>query len=123
MTADFAFTEPTESVLAPTLDPHGSLIAPVVIEAAVGVLIFDAPRELQYVIGDGPTEVTANPQVAPGSFIGQELILLGSSDANMVVLHNGDGLALNGICALGRSASLYLVWNGSRWVEVLRNDE
>ena len=123
MTADFDFTEPNNAALVvPVLEPHGSLVSPIVIEANVGILLLNVARELQFVIGDGPTNVTANPQIAPGSFVGQELILHGTSDINFVELHKGNGLLLNGICVLERNSTLHLLWDGISWVEIQRND-
>lgn len=110
------------AILESWLYVHGSFIDPVLI-GVDGIHITQSPREIQYVAGNGgPIDVTADPQIDPGIFIGQELILEGTDDNAMVTLHNGRGLLLNGAVSLVDGATIYLIWNGTLWVEVLRND-
>lgn len=122
MTFSFSFTEPNMAILEPWLYVHGSFLDPVAI-GVDGIHITQSPRELQYLVGDGgPIDVSADPQIDPGTFIGQELILEGLDDDDMVILHSGRGLLLNGAVSLVAGAAIYLLWNGTLWTEVLRND-
>lgn len=68
----------------------------------------------------GAVDVTANPQIVAASSLGQELTLIGQSASDTVKLEDGNGLALNGIWISGLNNILYLVWNGSLWVEKSR---
>lgn len=104
------------------LVPNGTVGAPNAITAVGGISIQGIMREVQFVVGSGAITVTANPQIEVGTVVGQELILFGTSDSNTVTVSNGTGLGLNGACTLRNKASLYLVWNGSIWCEVSRND-
>lgn len=122
MTFSFSFTEPNSAILESWLYVHGSFIDPVLI-GVDGIHITQSPRELQYITGDGgPIDVTADPQIDAGTSIGQELFLEGLDDNAMVILHNGRGLLLNGAVSLTAGAVIYLVWNGTLWVETFRND-
>jgi len=119
---DDGFT--TES--APTLGllsrVTGTRAAPTAIVAGTGVTVAGVAREIKFITGSGgAVDVTANPQVAAGT-TGQELILIGRSDVNTVTLENGTGLALNGTCVLSEGSTLHLVYDGTNWAEVTRND-
>lgn len=68
----------------------------------------------------GAVTVTANPQIAAGTFVGQKLLLKGRSDTNTVSFANGTGLSLNGDCLLGDDSTLGLTWDGTNWSEDFR---
>lgn len=70
----------------------------------------------------GINDITANPQIAAGVTVGQELILVGRSNANTVLLEDGNGLSLNGSYEMGEDSVLYLFWDGSNWVETSRRE-
>jgi hypothetical protein len=123
MISNFQFTGPHNAALNAWIDTDGAFYDPVLITAAGGIPVLGSVREVIWVAGDGgPVTVTAVPQIAPGTTIGQELYIFGTSDDAMVILHNGDGLTLNGTVSLVNHASIYLVWTGLTWNEVLRND-
>lgn len=123
MTSDFKFTSPHNPALNAWIDLAGTFYAPIRIAAAGGFTPLGSVREAAWLVGDGgPVAVTAVPQIAPGTVIGQELYIFGTSDNALVIFHNGDGLTLNGAVSLVRNASIYLVWTGLTWNEVLRND-
>lgn len=123
MTSNFKFTAPHNAALNAWIDTEGTFYAPVLITAGGGLTPLGSVREVIWVAGDGgPVTVTAVPQIAPGTTIGQELYIFGTSDDAMVIFHNGDGLTLNGSVSLVKNASIYLVWTGLTWNEVLRND-
>ena len=102
---------------------NGTPAAPNLIVAVSGIQVLNTTREVQYVRGSGgAVVVTAAPRIERGSRPGQELVLFGTNDTDVVILQNGNGLALNGLCMLKENASLYLVWDGANWAEVSRND-
>jgi hypothetical protein len=105
------------------LSPNATVGSPNVITAAGGISILGDQREVQFIKSNGGSvTVTANPQIVAGTILGQELILFGTDATDKVRLSNGTGLRLNGNCILSSGSSLYLVWNGSVWAEVSRND-
>lgn len=105
------------------LFPSGTRASPNAITAISGIGIAGALREFQFVEGNGgPVTVSANPQVEAGSLVGQELVLKGTDDTNTVTIANGTGLELNGPCVLREGSSMWLVWDGTVWGEVSRND-
>lgn len=63
-----------------------------------------------------------NPQIQVGTVDGQELLLLGLSDADAIVLKNGNGLKLNGEWVSTANSALELFWNAtsSLWTETGR---
>ena len=67
------------------------------------------------------TDITANPQISPGSEDGQELMLVGRSDTYPVIFEDGTGLKLNGTWTAYADSTLHLRWDTSAWVEVTRN--
>jgi hypothetical protein len=83
-----------------------------------------AQRELQFIVGSGgPIVVTASPPIANGSVIGQELYLRGSDNTNTVYLTDDrTQLFLNGDWVGQQFSSLYLIWDGTGWWEIARND-
>jgi hypothetical protein len=100
----------------------GSAAAPQAITAAGGIAFTgkDA-RQLWFVEGSGgAVTVTANPQIAAATTVGQELLVMGTSNTNTLTLADGNGLSLNGPVTLMNHQSLYLVWDGSVWVEIPR---
>lgn len=70
----------------------------------------------------GALVITSNPQILSGAFVGQEIILMGVDSTDYPILNGGNGLLLNGNCALKNKTTLSLIWDGSVWVETARND-
>lgn len=98
---------------------HG---APVSLGASDSVDAASVPKQIFFLKSDsGATTITANPQVDPGTRIGQEIILEGTSDTNYPIFNNGTGLALNGTCNLIDRQTLHMFWDGALWVELGRN--
>lgn len=100
----------------------GSTGTPQSITAAGGIAFTGGQsRALWFIQGSGgAVTVTASPQVAAATTIGQELVLEGTSDTNTVTLNDGTGLSLNGSATLYNHSSLYLVWDGTVWAETGR---
>jgi hypothetical protein len=103
--------------------PVGTVGAPEVVAAAVGVPAEAYQRTLFFSVSAGGVyPITATPQIAPGTKVGQELRVVGTSDANAIQLADGNGLSLNGPITLGSNVSIDLYWNGLVWVESDRSN-
>jgi len=82
----------------------------------------DALEQTHFIQGDGgAVNVSADPQIAPGSRVGQMLRLICCHDTNTVTYEDGTGLILNGTYVMVSNSLLSLVWDGSNWVEEYRN--
>lgn len=67
------------------------------------------------------TAISANPQISNHTIVGSKLRLIGTSDADVFTLSTGNGLWLNGDWSSLNHAILDLVWDGTVWAEVGRN--
>lgn len=98
-----------------------SRASPSSISAAGGIAFTGkAPKNIWFVKGDtadSDVDVSANPQVAAGDHVGQELVIIGRSDTDRIILEDGNGLALNGAYFVGADSVLSLIWDGTSWVE------
>lgn len=100
----------------------GTNASPVSVTVA-GITPQGYAQELIFVQGSGgPIDISANPQIAAGTDVGQTLMLIGKSDTNTLLLEDGTGLGLNGACTLVDGSVIKLVWTGAIWLEVSRND-
>lgn len=100
----------------------GSRASPTAVVAGTGV-VASTVNEIKYIQGSGgAVDISANPQISAGTFVGQELTLVGRSDTNTVLLEHGDGLELNGSCTLIAGSMIKLVYDGTMWTEESRND-
>jgi len=100
----------------------GTYGAPATIAAASGVPSSTDQRQARFVkSAGGSVVITANPQVAPGSVLGQEMLLQGTSDTDYIELNDGTGLALNGPVQLTNRQIISLFWDGVVWVETSRS--
>lgn len=102
----------------------GTRASPSAIVAGTGIAFTgNGARQMWFIQGSGgAVDVSANPQVAAGSIVGQELVLCGRSDSNTVLLEDGTGLSLNGQCLLAEDSVLGLFWDGTNWVEMFRSE-
>jgi hypothetical protein len=100
----------------------GTRAAPTAVTAAGGIAFSgSAYKNVAFIEGDGAAiNITADPQIAAGSSVGQELMLIGRSATNTVTIEDGNGLSLNGAAVLGLDSVIELVWDGSAWVETAR---
>lgn len=102
---------------------QGTRGAPIAITAVGGISATQYQLETVYVQGDGgAVDITANPQISAGNNDGDELILIGTSDANTLQLDDGNGLELNGSMLLVNNSVIRLQWDGSTWIETARRD-
>lgn len=77
----------------------------------------------KYIKGTGGVTMTASPQIAAGTFDGQQLRLVGTSDTDTVTIANGTGLSIGNTWVAENNRTLDLDWdNGqSLWVETARS--
>lgn len=102
---------------------YGTFLSPQVVVPAAGIASTTDARAVRFLkgqVGGGEQFVTANPQIAPGTTVGQELILKGCNDTDYPALQDGNGVSLNGVIKLKQNASIYLLWNGILWDEISR---
>lgn len=109
----------------------GSIASAIEITASNGIdpVAFPSPKQFDryentiFIKGEsGGTIVTANPQIEVGSFVGQKLHLIGTSDTLTVLLDDGDGINTGGqmiIFKLGTIVSFF--WTGTDWTILSHN--
>lgn len=100
----------------------GTASVPTSITAAGGITPTSGVNaELIFVQGSpGAVDIGKNPQIAVGTTVGQQLVLVGCSDSLTILLNNGTGLSLNGDCMLVGNSVLGLYWDGTLWQEEYR---
>lgn len=99
----------------------GSIASPSSITAGGGITpVAGKRKQIIFVKGTGGVDITANPQIAAGTIVGQRLLLIGTSDTDTLKLDHGTGLDLNGSITLGLRWQLSLLWDGNFWMEVSR---
>lgn len=82
----------------------------------------DDPRQMWFIEGSGGhVDLSSNPQIATGTVVGQELILVGRNNDQTVKLEDGNGLSLRGEIYLAADSVLSLFWDGTNWVETSRS--
>lgn len=102
------------------LSVRGTMVAPLEIDETVGIEVERSSRQLAFISsqsGEGAQEITANPQIEAGTSLGQELILVGTSDTDYIKLVSGSGLYLSSPRFLKLNQIIRLIWSGLLWVE------
>lgn len=114
------WTSSAPASVAPTIT--GSTGTPTAITAVGGISFSGtAYSNVNFVTGSGgAVTVTANPQIAAATNVGQQLVLYGNSDTNTVTLADGNGLSLNGPVTLKNHSIISLIWDGTVWAELSR---
>lgn len=103
------------------LFPFGSTGEPKEMDPAVSLEISNNYRQVIFLESTGGSQtVSANPQIAAGSRVGQELILVGTSNTNELIFNDGNGLLLNGPLKINQYQSASFFWNGASWQEIAR---
>lgn len=105
--------------------PFGSKAAPIVIQAVSGIPAANVPLQTWFVKSPGgAVVVTRNPQIDPGSTVGQVMKIKAPDGTNYPVFQDGNGLSLAGSWPVtGQPAivvadsSMELSWDGSTWSE------
>lgn len=101
---------------------NGSRASPTLITAVAG-LAFAGTNYTNYwfIAGNGgPVTVTANPQIAAGTNVGQLLTIIGRSATDTVTFQDGTGLSMNGAFKAALDSSITLLWDGTNWTELSR---
>ena len=104
----------------------GSRASPQSISAAGGIAFTGTRKDnLWFIQGDtaaSDIDVSANPQIAAATAVGQKLTLVGRSNTQRVYLEDGNGLAMAyGPITIGENTIIEFVWDGTNWVEIARN--
>ena len=103
------------------LSAYGNAVSPEIVSATAGILSTPDQRQLWIVKSSGgPQLVTANPQITPGTIVGQEMYIQGASSIDYLIFQDGNGLSLNGSISLTNNEGIDLIWNGISWFEVSR---
>ena len=106
----------------------GTKAAPSDITAAGGIAFAGAARDFfhtWFIQGQGGAarDITANPQIAAGTAVGQKLKLIGCHDTATVKLDDGTGLKLSAPSrVLSEYSVIELEWDGTNWVETAYNN-
>lgn len=103
--------------------PYGTIGAPLVIDPAVGIPIANVRRQMLLLKGQtagGEQVITANPQIAAGYTIGDELLLIGQNDIDYPQVNDGNGVSANGALNLKNKFVGHFVWDGADWNETSR---
>ena len=109
---------------APSIQLSGSRATPLNIVAASGITPVDlVTQQTMYIQGNaGPVVITANPKIAPVTYIGMRLRLICVSASKTVEIDDGTGVLLNGNFVMGLNDVLDLEWDGSNWFETGRKE-
>jgi hypothetical protein len=96
----------------------GTMSSPLAVDPTVGVLVTTDQRQMKFISSTGGADpVTASPQIAPGTVVGQELELVGTSDTDYLIISDGNGTSQNGPINLKRHSVILYAWDGSVWFE------
>jgi len=103
-------------------DIVGTRASPQAIVAGTGLAFADTSYfSIWFIQGSGgAVDVSANPQIAAGTVLGQKLTVIGRSATNTVTLEDGTGLSLNGMWVGGLDDVIGLMWDGTNWAEEYR---
>lgn len=122
---DIATFGSTQITLArPSIAPVGTRGSPTSVTAAGGVSAPTSARQVSFVQGNsaGETDITANPQIAAGTYVGQELVVVCRSDANTIKFEDGTGLSMQGPFVCGADSVISWLWDGTNWLETSRRN-
>ncbi len=104
----------------------GSAASPVIVTQAGGVIPGGYNSEFMYVRSSGGAYlISANPQIAPGTVIGQTLTLIGTSDTNVFAFSEGNGLYAGNAAGgngLPNHCVITFTWIGTCWANMTNAD-
>lgn len=96
--------------------PYGTTGAPLVI--TTNIAISSDQRQMRFVKSSGGQFTVAGPnQIAVSTKVGQEIMLIGTSNADYLTINDGNGLSLSAAFNIKQNSNIVLVWNGTVWVE------
>lgn len=105
----------------PGWQTYGSLGSPILFAGTAPLAVAAVQRQMRFVASNGGSVTAAGvPQIAPGTIVGQELMLVGVSDINFPNFDDGNGLIANGLVRLTSKQSWSAFWDGAVWREVSR---
>lgn len=121
-TTNLYFTDARAAAVA-KLDPQNTYASSFAMSTSSAISPSADIRQIWFVkSGGGNLVLTSNPQILSGSAVGQELVLMGTDDTNSINFVNGNGLRINGNYKMKARSTMTLVWDGSLWTEISRND-
>lgn len=102
----------------------GTRGTPTDVSAGTTIAVAGLQRSMLYIQGNGGhVTMTANPVfTTAGINEFAELIVRGRSDTQTVTINNGNGVSLNGPITLGADDTLVLMFDGTNFVEIGRNN-
>lgn len=107
-----------------TPEIHGSALAPVAVDPAVGIAATGAPYQIWWVTpntGFGAVPIVSSRAIAPGTLVGQVLVVKSVANANYLVIPNQSGTDQNDECNMGPLAqSITYTWDDINWSEDTR---
>ena len=93
----------------------------VTVTAAGGLTV---THEIMRVVSDGgDVNITANPQISPGTKDGQPLTIICNSDTNRLIFEDSNGLSLSVSVTLGLDGMLNLNWIVARSLWIMRSSD
>lgn len=69
-----------------------------------------------------PVTMTIDPQIDAGTDVGQMIRLVGTDVTDTITMPDGLGTRMNGGIELTQGSVIDLMWDGTVWNEVCRND-
>jgi hypothetical protein len=98
---------------------HGTFAAPILINPTVGIVPSIAMDQTWYLAPttSGSHLITASPAIAPGTILGQRLILKGTSPTDYLGIPDASGTNQNGFCNLVDNQAIVYEWDGANWNE------
>ena len=101
----------------------GSKASPTAI-ASVATIPYDytkGARQVYFLTGTGGETLAGVPQIAAGTTVGYEMLLIGCDDTNYLRFFDANGMSINGEMYLYNKCSILLFWDGSNWFETSRS--
>lgn len=109
-----------------TVEVHGSFSSPIPLDPSVGLVPTAAMEQTWYLepLVSGVYPITADPRIAPGSTIGQRVLIKGVSPTDYLIFPgaSGHGVNQNGDCDLIDNQALQYEWDGGTWNENYRRN-
>lgn len=111
------------SIVAPNVTAiSGTFASPNVISAVGGISILSGKQKQIIFIksNGGAVLISANPQISVGTVAGQEIVIYGTDDTDIIGLSDGTGIKTTGIPTLASRTNITFIWDGSIWCETSR---
>jgi len=101
-----------------TTDVAGSTTT---ITAAGGLTVTNT---LMRIVSDGgDVNITADPQISPGTLDGQQIFIQGTSDTNKVIFQDGNGLSMSTSVTVGNKDLLTFIWDDIEGLWIMVNSD